>query len=350
MNRAGGGGRAGKVLRVVTLTLAALALLYVLASRAHLTPAAIARPLAHLAWWSYPAIVALLTVNLALATVKWLLVMRTLDADDTAHPRFADALLATTFGALLGQVMPFQVGVALSRSMAGRLGVGRSAGANFGTTVYEQAFDAVATGAAAVAAVPGIFLHLRLWGWMALAVSWGLLVVGGSLLLPLLLGVVAGLLRRLPPGRRIQGFAVRLGEAVRRAAAFRPRMLAWLALLSMLRYAAGLALILALLAALGLFRYAAAVSLAFPFLQVVAFLPITPGNLGVMEWSWSAALVSGGATLGAGATFALAVRVVAIVALIVIVALMVCLHVFRTNAGWHQGGAARRSGTRTWRT
>ncbi len=319
--------------RIATLALVALVLLYVLCTSANLGWFAVAHSFDHVAGWALAAIVALLGANLALATMKWLFVMRAMEPDHKSHPPFADAMLATTFGALLGQAMPFQVGVALSRSMAGKLGVGWSPSANLGTTVYEQAFDAVVVGAAGVVAIPGYFLHLKPASWAALIVLSGGLVVAVSLVLPFLLGVFADLLRRVPLGHRFDGLAARMHCAVGRAATLSRRALVILALLSVLRYATNLFLILVLLSALDLLHYAAPTAAAFPLIQVVAFVPITPGNLGVVEWSWSAALVSAGASFGAAATFALTTRVASFVALLILIAPLLAARLVQTLPG-----------------
>src|SRR5262249_26672162 len=92
-----------------------------------------------------------------------------------------------------------------------------------------------------------------------------------------------------------------------------------LAALSLMRYAAMVAWVAIVLGAMRMWHFAIPVLIGLPLITFIAFIPVTPGNLGVVEWTWSALLISSGAAIRLAGLFALTVRIVNVVALLMII-------------------------------
>jgi len=323
------GGARSLVKRVVRgglLALVSVGLIYFLVSRAGLTWSALAHSIAGFAGWALLCVLILTGANLGLATLKWLLVIRALAPDTKSHPSFVDAMLTTAFGALLGQMMPFQLGVALARSLAGKIGIGHSGRVNLGTTIYEQLFDAIVLLAAAALSAIALVLRPALVGWIVLVLCSALLVaLFASILLPSILAAIALGLAGMPRNR-VWKSTLGLLSALEKMAELSPSVLALLTIMSVLRYAAIVVWVVIVLGALQMWTYAIPAVIGMPLITVIGLIPVTPGNLGVTEWTWSAILVSAGATMSSAGLFALTVRIVNVVALLVLIVFLFGVH------------------------
>jgi len=318
------GGARSLVKRVVRgglLALVSVGLIYFLVSRAGLTWSALAHSIAGFAGWGLACYVVLTCANLALGSLKWLLVLRVSAPNQDLHPRLCEAMLATALGEFVGQAMPVQAGIALARSFASHLGVGGSLRGNLGTTIYEQLFDLIVLCVAACTGLLALTLHLGPIGRAGLILPSILAAVFISLRLPALLAVGARWLGKSPSVER-SGFFSGFREVAARSTGISSLALLQLTMLSILRYVANLMRVVVLLGALGMWAYAVPALIGFPLIQVAGVVPITPGNLGVIEWTWSAVLMSAGATLGAAALFAVTARMVNIVALSIVTLLL----------------------------
>jgi hypothetical protein len=233
-----------------------------------------------------------------------------------------DALLTTTFGALLGQVMPFQLGVALARWFAGKFGVGPSAGLSLGATLYEQLFDAIILLAAALVSILGLALRPGPIGWLALILcSAAFVATWTSAWFSPILVMVGRCLDRIPAGKAPKSM-LEFQAALKRMAGFSPWVLRRLAVLSILRYGTTLAWIAIVMGALRMWNFVGPMAIGLPLITAIGIVPITPGSLGVTEWTWSAILLSAGATMGAAGLFALTMRIVNIGALLMLIGLL----------------------------
>jgi uncharacterized membrane protein YbhN (UPF0104 family) len=325
-----------RLVRVAALLVLAAALLYLLSVRGGLSIATIVQTCARVSLPTLICLGALLGANLALCALKWLVAMRALAPDQRTHPGFLDAMLATTLGALLGQIMPFQLGVGLARAAAGFSGVG-SPGVNLGTTFYEQLFDLIVLAAAAAVGAAGLTLHAGTLGWPFLALAGGGASVVAALRLAWLLTTAARLVGFALMPERYRRLAATLIDAAGQAAHTPPSVLLRLLALSGVRYAASVAWVLGLLAALRLSADAGRVAAAFPLTQIIACLPFTPGGLGVIEWTWSAVMVWAGASLGAAALFAVAARVFGALGIALLLVPLALLRAIAAICAWAIG-------------
>jgi uncharacterized protein (TIRG00374 family) len=329
--------RVKQVIGLGGCALISVSLLCLLFFRAGLTPPAIAGSIADIFGWALVCVVGVNGANLAFGTLKWLLVLRALAPNGKVHPQFTDAMLTTTLGALLGQVIPVQLAVVLTRSLAGRFGVGWSASMNLGTTAYEQLFDAIVLFAAAIAGLLGLALPLDVFGWILLIVLSGAIGLFVAIRLPLLLAALARLLGRVPSAW-LHEHVSRLASAVGRAGELRPSVVAQLIAFSVLRYLANLTRVGVVLIALNMSAYVVPAVIAFPLIMLITTLPITPGNLGIIEWTWSTVLVSAGAGMGAAALFAVIARIINVLALTIVFAILLVFRLLKVIPAYEVGG------------
>lgn len=299
---------------ILALALISLGLLYLLAFHAGLTWPAVLQAVGSVGWAAFACVLVLTAANLAFGTTKWLRMTRALAPGNIRPGRFVDAMLTTTLGALLGQIMPVHLGVALTRSLAGRLGVGGSPALNFGATVSEQLFDALILFIVGVISVLGLILSPSPGGWAALILLTATAGVFSSVRFLRLPVVLVKWLSALPFIQGPHPLLPKLSTAASRIAELSPSAFALQIGLSALRYVAMLLRAIIVLGALGMSAFAISAVIAFPLVQTIGLLPITPGNLGVIEWTWSGVLVYAGAAVNAAALFAVTLRIVTVAA------------------------------------
>lgn len=237
------------------------------------------------------AIIALTYANLALSVFKF----RLLTAD---APPFSAVLFSTSAGALLGQIMPVPVAVALARGWQAKL-TGASATRFAASSLHEQVFDLLTAAAAALAGIAFIS-----WGGVPALILFGVAMIIMIFAGQMILGMVARMTRPHPRISEWFDGAARLPQAIIR------QLLA----ASALRYLMGLSRALVVLWLCGLAYTAPAVTAAYPLLQFAIVIPLSPGGLGVVEAGWTGVLTLAGAALGQAAFFAIALRIAALIA------------------------------------
>jgi uncharacterized membrane protein YbhN (UPF0104 family) len=200
------------------------------------------------------------------------------------------------------------VSLTLSRSIGSHFYGGNALVRGAGATVYEQSFDLLAAGLSAIASAFVIMTRGGAGCWLAsnvvMAVAGFMLVsVGGRLM-------ASVSRRRTPPAMHERGYRLHrrlaiLGASPLLAPGIGRRLFA----LSILRFFV-LALVLA--------TSARAVPLDIPVWQLAAAMPfaifatalaLTPGGLGVNEWTMTAALFMLGTPIGISAQWAIVNRV-----------------------------------------
>jgi uncharacterized membrane protein YbhN (UPF0104 family) len=255
----------------------------------------------------------LMGFNSFLAGEKWRLVVSRLEATEgRSMPRQLYFSLSA-IGVSLGQFLPSQVSTALVRTIGarayGRQALQRGAGA----TLFEQSFDLLA---AILFAVVTVLVIITGGG----ALEWALSALAATIIgfaLCAIAAPAAGSLSRglsaLPPwlsGRRIRGSLADLAGS----SLLRWDMTFRLFALSMLRLGVlvlvGVASARALSFDIPLWHLAA----IFPFSVLAVALALTPGALGVTEWTLSSVLVALGTPFQVAAQWAVGTRILAILA------------------------------------
>jgi hypothetical protein len=174
-----------------------------------------------------------------------------------------------------------------------------------------------------------LMLHPGPTGWILLVLCSVLSVaIFAAILLPSILTAIAQSLAGMPRSR-VPKSVLGLLSGFEKTAGLTPSVLACLTIMSILRYAAIVAWVVIVLGALQMWAYAIPAIIGMPLITMIALIPVTPGNLGVAEWTWSALLVSAGATMGSAGLFALTVRIVNIVALLMLIVFLFGAHVLQ---------------------
>lgn len=213
---------------------------------------------------------------------KWALWARGLHGEVGAEPVPGFFLRHFAWQNWAGQFVPPSLAIILGRSWASRHMPGMNWRAGAGNAFYDQLMEFVLLSSLLPAAVLILYFHESafIWGPLALA---GL--AGASLLIWLLRGWLP---KRLAP--------------------FLASLLWWSAVrvvLVVVRLVAGAP-------ALGLDIDGALIVAAAPVVALVMVIPLTPGNLGIAEWSWVGVLVYGNADAMSAGLMAVGFRILVI--------------------------------------
>ncbi len=291
----------GSLLASTALAVILLALLFVCTD---LDLAAIGRLLLGVPPQALAEIVLLLGFNNVLAGEKWRLIAMRLQQDESrAMPRLL-YFAFTSIGVALGQIVPAQFSLVLSRSIGAHLHGGRALSRGAAATVFDYFFDVLVAAFFALAST----LVLVTGGG---AITWALcaLAIGGAgfVLYGAAARLAAGAARSLGSlGRgRLCGLCATIALSPLLAPDIGRRLLA----ISGLRFAV-LVLIGAISAkAIGVDLPLWHLAASLPFAIIANALAITPGGLGINEWTVSSALFALGTPLQVSAQWAVVNRV-----------------------------------------
>lgn len=295
-------------LAAVAAFLGAICMIALLFWWSGLSAAALLDRLSRSAGWLFAAIAALTIVQTLLSAAKWRMVLTAYGSDDV--PGFRFCLFYSGISAFVSQFLPVHIATIVVRSIGakrfGRMTLGRGAA----SSAFEQAFDVL---------VLAVFGAATLLTWL---VQGNLLFWCAIIVVELMLGYL-GLLAigRL---RRIRLDTSRLFGPLRRGLAlfnehffvglFTPRLAAKLLALSVLRYATIVARAPLILIGMGFVLPLAEIAQASTLVQLTQLAAITPGNLGLQEWSWAGVLALRGIPAVLATEFALSLRVLGIIA------------------------------------
>ena len=258
---------------------------------------------------AFVEIVLLMGFNSFLAGEKWRLVVLHVDHDaGRTIPRPLYFALSA-IGVALGQVLPVQVSTALSRWLWSRAYGGFAVARGVGATVFEQLFDLLVVGFLALASVAVIATGSGAFAWFTGAI---LAILAGFALCGSAAALAAGLSRLAGPKWRTRGRAGQFLASAGTSQLLNPGVTRWLFILSVLRFA-----VLVLVAAVSADAVALEIPLwhlaaAYPFGIFATALALTPGGIGIGEWSLVSALVAVGTPLQIGAQWAIACRILVI--------------------------------------
>ncbi len=289
---------------VVLSVVLAVILLVLLFSFTHLDLTTLGRLLLGVPPESFAAIMLLLGFNNFLSGEKWRFIARHLQQDGSAvMPRFL-YFAFTSIGVGLGQIVPAQLSLVLSRSLGAHLYGGRALVRGATATVFDYFFDLLVAACVALSSL----LIVLLGGGEA---RWALLVGTIGTAGFLLYGCVARI-SAATAGLIASRFGGRIGGVCRAIAVsplLAPEMGRRLLAISVLRFLVLVTMSVisakAIGADLGVWQLAA----SLPFAILANALALTPGGLGVTEWAASTVLFALGTSFQASAQWALVNRV-----------------------------------------
>ena len=259
--------------------------------------------------------------HMLFGALKWRLVMKKTGTPSLASERFGFFFFYTCLGSALSQFLTVYLSVATIRGLAVRRHHEASFVSGAASSGFEQMMDAYVLVFMVPPAIAAVFLG---GGLVQLAALFTSALLSGALLVWFI--PYSGLTRTIPDAlaRRRWRPIQKLGAALQhaeRADLFDGQLLHRLLLFSVLRYvsifARTAALAFAVLPDLS-FRQAAT---AFALVQSSQLLALTPGNLGITEWSWAGVLVALGARFDESVQFAIALRVLVSVSVLLMLVL-----------------------------
>jgi uncharacterized membrane protein YbhN (UPF0104 family) len=289
----------------------AVILLVLLVSLADLDLAATGRLLFAVRPQAFAEIVLLMGFNSFLAGEKWRLVVLSLDggtASDIPRPLY---FALSAIGVAFGQVLPVQVGTALCRWLGSRAYGGYAVRRGVAATMFEQLFDVLVAGLIALASLVVIATGSGASAWLSGA---AIAITAGFALCGLAAPLAASPARRF--GQKWRGRA-RLAHHVASDGTSRllsPGLTGRLFALSVLRFVVVVLVAAASADAVSLDIPLWHLAAAFPFGIFATALALTPGGVGIGEWSLASALSALGTPLQVGAQWAVTCRILAILA------------------------------------
>ncbi len=311
-------------------SLLALVLLIIMFSGLDVTLNTIIALIRDVPLWGYATVILLTMMIFALSAYQWMLALQATQVNDDT-PDYLALLAYTALGAMLGKIIPIQFSTPLVRSVMLRWRNQTSVLRSSTTSILEQG---MALFVPVILSVPGILaleniITARVWGTAVVV----MLVAGWLfftyLVPPLLRSLVrfydrigeAHILHRFSFVRRLlDRFNALLDTPV-----LQPQTLQPLYAIAIVRYAV---LMMRIMLIIWMLQLPVPLIFAFyvvPAIQVTQLVNLTPGNLGLREWTWVGLLVLAGVDATTTATFALAQRVLIFVAVLIATSLLVLL-------------------------
>jgi hypothetical protein len=298
--------RLGALLASAVLAVILLALLFACTD---LDLAAIGRLLSGTRPQAFAEIVLLLGINNALAGEKWrLIAMRLYQEDGRLHQdrRRMPRLLYfafTSIGVALGQFLPAQLTLVVSRSIGAHFYGGRPLVRGALATVFDYFFDLLVAGFFALSSALVLVSGggAGTWALCALAIA-----IAGFLLYGAAARLAVGAARSLGAagGGRFRRFCTSLALSPLLAPEIGRRLLA----ISTVRFAVLVLMGAASGNAVGLDVPVWRLAASLPFAVIANALAITPGGLGINEWTVSSALFALGTPFQLAAQWAVVNR------------------------------------------
>ncbi len=288
------------MLRVILPILLAIALIWLLVAHAGLDIGSVWSRLTGLGIW-WVAIAFATALQLGISAEKWLRALDALNDDPDRRFSFGTSFFYTSLAAVASQILTVYAASIVVRSLATRfhhrLGLARGAA----SSGFEQFFDVAVLAVIALPTIALLAFGFGTGGWLALTalaavVVWRLLDHTPRLIQRL---------KRALPGQRIARMLA--DPSVDKLSA--PRLARQFFVLSLARYAVMFGRVAIICFAAGFTVDLSDLLTAFNAGQVSQLVALTPGNIGLFEWSWSGALAYRGLPIALALEMAILIRV-----------------------------------------
>ena len=275
--------------------------------------------LAQVPLWLYAVLALTNGATILAGSIKWQLALRGLFGS-ALKVRLVPAVLSTSVGVLFGQVMPIQIATTAARAVAGKRH-DLPASSSIGSTAYEQLIELLVLIGMALVAIPCLLFQAH---WTVLLASTPLLVAMPVVMLRFATRWLDGTLMaiaRIAPRSLLRPIEV-VHAAVKTCRTVDAGIVLKLAVLSVLRYAIMIAgAVLTIRTLVPTLDVTDAV-IAFPIVQLVSVLPVTPAGLGTAEMTWTGLLTAAGLLAKQAAVVAFAVRLINLLGFLLFFALL----------------------------
>jgi uncharacterized protein (TIRG00374 family) len=275
--------------------------------------------LAQVPLWLYVVLALTNGATILAGSIKWQLALHGL-SNSALNVRLLPAVLATSVGVLFGQVMPIQIATTVARAIAGKRH-DLPASSSIGSTAYEQLIELLVLVGMAMVAIPCLLFGAH---WTALLASTPLLVAMPVVILRSTtrwLDSTLVAIARIAP-RSLQRSIEAGHSAVRTCRTVNILIIVQLAVLSVLRHAIMIAGAVLTIRTLAPTLAVTDAVIAFPIVQLVAVLPMTPAGLGTAEMTWTGLLTATGIAAKQAAIVAFAVRLINLLGFLLFFALL----------------------------
>ena len=263
----------------------------------------------------------LMAVNALLSSLKWRVTDRAIRRTSDGSPSHFDSFVLSAMGSALAQVLPAQISMSLVRTLGTRIH-GRAFQRGTLGTLFEQSFDVWFGCSLMIASVATYLWHGGIAIWLALSVIVAVVAIAAA-------GTILGFLRRLASKAQTDGANAsgwrRLAIKLSNSALLEPALGRKLMFLSALRF-----IIFVLMAGETSTAVHAGVPLwhlgvAMPFAVFSAAAGITPGGLGISEFTYAGVLRALGTPLAVSTQWALANRLLISAGYLVLAAVLLPL-------------------------
>lgn len=300
------------VLRILMPLALAIGLIWLIVAYAGLDLVSVQGRLLGLgAWW--PLIGAASALQIGLSAEKWKRALDALDDDPSRRMPFGMCFFYTALAAVMSQIMTVYVAAIAVRALATRfhkkLGLVRGAA----SSGFEQLFDVAVLAVIALPTIIVLAFDMGAGVWLGLT---ALAALAGFALLGRTPAIVAFLRRVAPKGR--------IGRLLNDPSVDRlssPRLAAQFFTLSSARFAVIFGRVAVIAAAAGLWVGLSDLLVAFGAGQLSQLAALTPGNIGLFEWSWVGVLSLRGHPVALALELAIVIRVATFVSFVALTAL-----------------------------
>lgn len=276
-------------------------------------------------------IVLLLALNAYLSSQKWRLVDSVLRAKTDLVPSNFEAFAMTSIGTTLGQILPIQVSMPLVRTF-GTWMHGRAIRRGTLGTYFEQLFDLSFVGFMAIPSLGTYFMHGGGLFWLVVALPVALLAIySGGMVLKTASRVTTGIHARMRSFSWIPNLT-----PIDEHSPLEPWLGQKLMLLSALRYMVLVIMAQETTAAIHANIPIWHLAVAMPFAVLATAIGITPGGLGITEFTYTGVLHALGTSLAVTSQWALVNRLLIFAAAMI---MGVCLAPFFFFARIHASGS-----------
>ena len=255
---------------------------------------AVSARISQIGWWWFPIVVAAFA-QVAISAEKWRRVL--LATEQESNFGFGFCLFYSSLAAVLSQFLTVYAASIAVRSIAAKarnkIGLGRGAI----IAGIEQVFDAIVLAVVVLPTVVALTFSTGLGVWLSIFVTIMLITI-------YLVGNAGRILKKARQDRI---------PAILRGPAANEVFRSWFALaltwLSLLRYATMFFRVFLISVASGFAISLSDLFLGFNTAQISQLFSITPGNLGIFEWSWSGVLAYRGTPVEIAIQLAFVIRI-----------------------------------------
>jgi uncharacterized membrane protein YbhN (UPF0104 family) len=286
-------------------TLAGLLLIFFLAKAGRVNLRLTVQQLLAVSGTSFIKLVVLTGLHIFLADQKWRNIDKFIRSSSDSIPTKTTSFALTSVGVTLGQVLPVQLSMTLTRTL-GTGFYGNPLKRGTAGTLFEQSFDLVVVLSIAFASVLTVVWHGGAVVWIACALAMTGLAALGLTPFVRMAGRIASSCGDIatPSKNRILRKVIELQRSGLLNIGLAHRLLA----LSVARFIVQVLMAAQAAEAVGVKIPAWHLAAAMPFVVIACVIAVTPGGLGVNEISYATALSLFGTPLGLGAQWAVANR------------------------------------------